>query len=281
MTKAMTMTPDEVKDHWKSWADEWDVNLRATTKTWTIKALEIDALARAFRSIMGDKKDFTVLEPGCGNGANCLELAKLFPEARFDGFDYVSEMVEAAEKNRQEQKDVADKTSFFLGDVTALDDISDVDESYDIIFTDRCLINLTELETQKKAIAELTGKLKPGGWLLMIENSKQTYDQQNECRVNLGLEARTPASFNLFFDEDVIVPHIESCGLELTGVDDFGSLHDLVLYALAPSTNGGEVDYGHPMVEAATVLSLKSQGAPPQAAFGTYGQNRLYLCRKT
>lgn len=274
------MSTKEVKDHWKSWADEYGIDLRATTKTWTIKALEIDALARAIKSVTGAGKAFTALEAGCGNGANCIDLAERFPEARFEGFDYVAEMVDAASKNRDEKGGILKKNlRFFQGDVSALSDVSEAAESYDIVFTDRCLINLTDSALQKQGIAQLAAKVRPGGSLIMIENVKQTYDRQNQCRVDLGLSPRTPASFNLFFDETEILPHVESCGFSLVGIDDFGSLHDLVLYALVPAQNGGEVDYGHPLVEAATVLSLKTAASQP-SSFGQFGQNRLYHYRK-
>jgi hypothetical protein len=67
--------------------------------------------------------------------------------------------------------------------------------------------------------------------------------------------------------------------LNLVETEDFGSLHDLILYTLVPAINGGEVDYSHPLVEAATVLSLKTAQDNP-GAFGTFGQNRLYVCQK-
>ena len=113
----------------------------------------------------------------------------------------------------------------------------------------------------------------------MIENSFATYQEQNHCRELLGLKPRTPAAFNLFFDESRIRPHIAAIGLNLVDVEDFISLHDLVLYALVPAINGGEVDYEHPLVHAATVLSKEMSGTKP-GAFGTFGQNRLYVCRK-
>ncbi len=275
MGKTNVMSADEVKSHWESWAAEWGINLRATTKTWTIKALEIDALTRAIRKI-AKKDDITILEAGCGNGMNCLELAKAFSAAHFDGFDYVPEMVESANENL---KKMGGNARFFGGDVLKLGDIRDVKEVYDVVFTDRCLINLTDVKLQKQGISALAAKVKKGGYLIMIENVRQTYDRQNECRARLGMKPRAPAEFNLFFDEDEILPHLRACGLALEEAEDFGSLHDLVLYVLVPSMNKGEVDYAHPLVEAATKLSMKTSVESP-GAFGQFGQNRLYLCRK-
>jgi hypothetical protein len=52
-----------------------------------------------------------------------------------------------------------------------------------------------------------------------------------------------------------------------------------MLYVLVPATNGGEVDYDHPLVEAATKLSVAASSTR-SGPFGSAGQNRLYLCKK-
>jgi SAM-dependent methyltransferase len=215
---------------------------------------------------------------GCGNGVNCLALADRFPALAFDGVDFVPEMVAAAEETAG-ASDAADRLRFFVGDAVAVDEVAGLADAYDVVFTDRCLINLQDPELQKQGITALATKLRPGGHLLMIENSASTHGLQNHYRTLLGLPPRPVASFNLFFDEAAILPHLESIGLELLDVEDFISLHDLVLYVLVPAVNGGEVDYGHPIVEAATELT-RAVNAEEPGAFGASGQNRLYVCRR-
>jgi SAM-dependent methyltransferase len=262
-------------EHWKDWAATYGSSLRATTKTWTAKALELDALQRRLREI-GDVA--TVLEVGCGNGVNCLELAKVFPTCTFDGVDYVPEMVAVAEDSRCES-DAATRLHFFVGDALDLAVVDGLRGSYDVVFTDRCLINLDDTECQKRAISELSSKVRPDGHLIMIENSTSTYAEQNRCRQLLGLPPRVPESFNVFLEEEAIVAHIAAVGLDVVDIEDFSSLHDLALYVLIPSLNGGKVDYGHPFVEAATTLSI-GLAASGRAEFGALGQNRLFCCRK-
>ena len=270
---------DDVRKHWTESAVEHGTALQATTRTWTAKMLEIDALSRRFGSVLGgaDATGF-VLEMGCGNGVNCLELARSFPNLAFDGVDYVPEMITGAEENRATSA-AADRVRFFVGDAVGVGAIDALRATYDIVFTDRCLINLQTVELQKQAISALAAKVRPGGHLLMIENSMRTYGRQNHYRELLGLAPRTPAEFNVFFDEEEIVAHIDSGDLELEDVEDFISLHDLALYVLVPAINGGEVDYGHPLVEAAALLN-KAVSAETPSAFGSAGQNRLFTCRK-
>jgi SAM-dependent methyltransferase len=273
------MDTQEIRQHWSNWASTYGTSLRATTKTWTAKALEIDALYRRLRMVLPDSGSADILEIGCGNGVNCIELAKQIPQGHFDGVDYVDQMVDAAIENVR-SSNVAERMRFFVGDVLQLNQLSALKQTYDVVFTDRCLINLNTLDLQMRAITALAAKVKAGGHLLMIENSTTTYDRQNDCRALLGLPRRKPADFNLFFDEAAITKHLGDIGLDLTDVEDFSSLHDLVLYVLVPAINGGEVQYDHPLVEAATTLS-KELGAGGSEAFGSFGQNRLFVCRRT
>jgi 2-polyprenyl-3-methyl-5-hydroxy-6-metoxy-1,4-benzoquinol methylase len=272
------MDIEDIRRHWSEWAATYGTDVRATTRTWTAKALELDALGRRLQSILSERTGAQVLEVGCGNGINCIELAKQLPGARFDGVDYVPDMVRAAaEKGRA--NGVHRRVRFFEGDVLTIEDVAGLDTSYDVVFTDRCLINLNTVELQKQAISALASKVRPRGYFIMIENSMATYQEQNRCRTLLGLPSRSPAKFNLFFDESELRPHIASIGLDLVDVEDFASLHDLLLYVLVPSINGGKIEYDHPLVQAATKLSIQLSG-DVSGRFGSFGQNRMFVCRR-
>jgi ubiquinone/menaquinone biosynthesis C-methylase UbiE len=272
-----TLELDGIRAHWKDWATKYGTELRATTKTSTVKAIEIDALARAIRAIEAERgSDLRVLEMGCGNGQNCIGLSRMFPSATFIGIDFIAEMVDAANSLKKENG-ISDANLLFQeGNVLEL---NLPEASFDIVFTDRCLINLNTDLLQQQAIKSLSEKLKDGGYLLMIENSQQTYDDQNRARTAVGLNPRTPAEFNHFFNEEALRPFLPTVDLQLFNVEDFLSLHDLVLYVLLPMINGGAVDYGHPIVDAAAKLNVALSSERPNG-LGAYGQNRLFKCRK-
>lgn len=240
--------------------------------------MELDALSRALadvEKIAG--RHLNILEVGCGNGQNCLNLLDRHPAASFTGVDFIDEMISAANSVKCERGIPDDRVVFQVGNVLEL---SLPKSSFDVVFTDRCLINLNTDVLQQQAITSLAARLKPGGHLLMIENSQQTYQAQNQARDFVGLPMRAPAEFNHFFDETKIVPFLPSAGLELLGIEDFISLHDIVLYILIPMVNGGKVDYEHPLVSAATSLNLALSALKP-SGIGAFGQNRLYKCRRS
>jgi ubiquinone/menaquinone biosynthesis C-methylase UbiE len=270
------MNLEEIKNHWETWADTYGTSLRATTKTSTAKALELDALTRTLREILASFQVQRVLEVGCGNGQNCFHLAETFPELSFTGVDLVPKMIESAREIQASLNIQEDRLLFLEGNILNL---RLPHSQYDAIYTDRCLINLNTDELQKEALISLAGLLPVGGYLFMIENSQQTYEKQNLAREMLGLPRRTPASFNHFLNEELILPHLSAIGLELEKIEDFISFHDLVLYVLVPAINGGVVDYEHPLVKAATRLNMGISSQFP-SGLGAWGQNRLFLCRK-
>jgi SAM-dependent methyltransferase len=267
------MELEDIKQHWCRWA-EAGVNLRATTKTTTIKRLEIAALVRAIRRSGMDYRPRKVLEGGCGNGQNCIALAGELRQFTFDGFDYVDTMVQSA-RSLAKTSGCHDRTRFIAGDLL---DIAacDLAPRYDIVFTDRAIINLNTEERQLQAISSLASRVAASGLLLLLENFNETYERQNDCRELLGLPRRAPAEFNRFLSGQRVEAYVRGIGFDLIAVDDFGSLHDLVLYVLLPAVNGGRIDYDNRLVAAATDL-CERLGSVESDLFGSFGQNRLYV----
>jgi len=262
------MKSEDIRHHWENWAKTYGTGLRATTYAPTLKELEIDALYKQIRYL----KLKNVLEVGCGNGLNTIALAKLFPHAQFHGVDYVPEMIVAAMENGKGVENVR----FLALDLMQLNLPNYLDPEYDLVFTVRCLISLNTVEQQKRGISALAAKVKSGGYLMMIENSQQTYATQNILRGFLGLPERKCPEYNLFIDEGEILGHILDIGLRCINIVDLLSLHDLMLYVLLPALNDDPMkwEYDHPLVKVATELSKMGVN------FGSFGQGRLFVCGK-
>jgi len=255
----------------------YGMDLKSTTKNSSIKKLEINALSQTINYILErSPKAKTVLEIGCGNGYNCCALSKEFLDLNFTGVDYIANMIVNA-KNLAETEGCKN-INYIVGDIL---DINKVEllSTYDIVFTDRCIINLDTPEKQKQGIRNLVQKTTIGGHIIIIENSTLTYEKQNLCRELVGLEKRAPAQYNLFISESLIVECENEMNLKLLDIHDFGSLHDLFLYVILPKTNNGEIEYDSKIIEAITDFCIKT-AAISKNKFGDFGQNRLYLLRK-
>lgn len=267
----------DIKLHWEDWAKQYGTSLRATTKASSSKTMEVDALLRALKRIHSDSNaPFNILEVGCGNGYNCVSLLKHYPAAQLTGIDYIPEMIQAANALKAQQNIADQNLHFQVGDILNL---SLPHKAFDVVYTVRCLINLNTDELQQQAITALKERVKVGGYLLLLENSQQTYNLQNQIRESVDLPKRQIAPFNHFINENTLRPFLTSIDLELVDVDDFISLHDLILYLLVPMINDGVVDYDHPLVHAGAQLNKAISAHMPNSV-GQYGQNRLYLCRR-
>lgn len=268
------MELDDIKQHWQSWANEYKKDLRATTKAGTAKQLEVNALVQAINTI--SMPNASVLEVGCGNGYNCFALTKQFPNFDITGVDYIDEMVNNAVTLNNEFET---RVNFYQGDILQLSQHNKLKAAYQIVFTVRCLINLNNDELQFEGLKQLANKVAQDGYLILIENQSSTHSNQNNLRESLGLEHRPPATFNHFMDETKLLKNMDTLGFELCQQQNFSSLHDIVLYCLVPSTNGGVVDYEHPLVRAAADLVTNS-GDKYLNAFGEFGQNKLFMFKR-
>ena len=272
-----TLTLDQIQNHWKYWANKFGTDLRATTKSSTAKQIEIHSLIKTVLSIKNTLPTGSkVLEIGCGNGHNLLSLYKAFPEFLYSGIDFIDEMILSANKNMAYLNIPSERIKFAFGNVLELDDDF---HNLDLIFTVRCLINLNSDQLQLEAINNISKRLKPGGHFIMIENSYDSYDNQNNLRHLVGLQKRTPANFNHFINDAHLIKNATNLGLSLLRNENITSLHDLLLYVLVPMINNGEVDYHHPIVNAAANLSISISNEGDEL-FGNYGQNKLYLFKK-
>ena len=59
---------------------------------------------------------------------------------------------------------------------------------FDLVMTQRCLQNLPDWETQKRAVANLRSRVVEGGTLLLMECSKDGVTQLNHVRADFGLD---------------------------------------------------------------------------------------------
>ncbi len=267
-----------MKSHWGFLADLFTKDPKSADKVPTIKKLEIAAIAQSIKTILKTNKISNVLEVGSGEGYNLISLMKQFPDMNFTGIDYDAAMIKHAKELKADFQ--LDNIEYYPGNILEIDDNKNLEDQYDLIFTDRCVINLIELNQQFEALAKLAKKVKKNGYILLVENSTKTHGNQNQSRKMLGLEARIPVSENLFIDEGEFMDYAQGeLNLELVDTVDFGSLHDIMLYVLIPKINGGKVDYAHPLMDAVTEFMLNIDPSK-MGEFSDFGQNRLFIFKK-
>lgn len=222
------------------------------------KKMEIATIARRISDGM------RILEIGCGNGVAAIELARRF-DVIVEAIDFSGEMIEAA-KELASAENLKGTITFYIGDIRALPKFPN---KFDVIITERVLINLSGWEEQSKAIEDILACLNPGGHYLMCENSQDGLDAINNMREAIGLPKITPPWHNKYFREDDL-DALRIPGAKLVDVECYSSTYyflSRVVNAYLAALQGEEPAYDSPVNELA--LSL-----PP---IGDFGQGKLWI----
>jgi len=129
-----------------------------------------------------------VLEVGCGNGF----LTNILRDhvSQVDSFDYSENMIKQAKEKYGESNN-----TFFHDNVLSPQQWAN---DYDAIVCVRVLINLRDIEEQKRAIDYMHAALKPGGRLLLIEGYIDGFEELNRLRKKVQMPALSPASINFY-----------------------------------------------------------------------------------
>lgn len=251
-------TRHEIHAHWSRRAK---LGQAAGTNDLILKQLEIDAIASYVSAGM------RILDAGCGNGFTAAEIARRF-NVSIEGFDFSEEMVQEA-RAYVATKNIKGTVSFHVGDLcNPQKDFG----TFDMVYSERAVINLLTWSDQKRAISSLCGKLNIGGCYVMCENSQDGLDQINRLRGPLGLDPITPPWHNRYL-LDKEIQGFDVPGIRLEAVNYFTSTYyflSRVVNAALAAEKGHEPDYEAPVNR----LALK---LPP---LGELGQTRIWLWRK-
>lgn len=251
------------------WDDRASLEEQAGTRDLIAKQLELEAIAKYVKDGM------RVLDAGCGNGLTALELARRY-DIEMVAVDKSEKMVFAAmDRADSLQTDLQSSIKFRPADVLDLpDDLG----MFDLIYTERVLINLPDQEQRNKAMVGLCNLLKPGGLYVMCENSQDGLDRLNRLRVPLGLPEIVPPWHNHYLTEDKDIDGFEKAvaGLAVhlwSDDNDYSSTYyflSRIVNAALAAQEGREPDYDSPINKLA--LKLPSMG--------DLGQGRIWLWRR-
>jgi len=177
-------------------------------------------------------------------------------------------MIENANKIIQEKK-IKGSIAFLKDNVQ---DLSALECNFDLIYTERTLINLPTWKAQKEAIQNIISHLKKNGIYVMCESSMDGLNKINLLRESIDLPQITHPWHNRYlFDDEINKLDLKEIALE--SVNDFSSTYyflSRVVNAHIASNEGKEPDYNAPINQLAFKL-------PP---FGDIGQTKIWLWRK-
>lgn len=189
--------------HSASWGDNFAIDL------------EVENISKHINK--GD----AVLDVGCSNGHATLAMLQKEP-GKLVGVDYAENMIRYANENKAKLKDTTN-VEFDTGDITKL---QFEDNSFDVVYTTRVLINLPNWEDQVKGIEECIRLTKPGGTIILSEAFWEPLVLLNSIRTLKQLTPLVEHDFNRYLKKEKLEKWL--IGKKLNYVaEDFSSIYYL------------------------------------------------------
>ena len=265
-----------IRKHYRQEAEKDGNSPLSTMADQVVREKEVE-LIKGFLGMVRRKisvDTMRILDAGCGNGYTLEVLHALGPSFSFYGLEFTDEMLEIA-RNRNLAGCVLDH-----GDIIS----THYEDCYfDVVYTERCLINILDSEEQQTAIREIARILKPSGYYLMIEGFIDGLANNNKARREMGLEEDiNPAYHNLYFDKDQLFPairhifqvvhpvEIDAAMGEYLAPSNFLSSHYFIARILHPLITKGEWVRNTEFVKFFSFL-------PP---IGNYAPIKAYILKK-
>jgi ubiquinone/menaquinone biosynthesis C-methylase UbiE len=245
-----------VTEHYQKLAEEYGASPKMSMKDLYTKNMEIQILLKYLKLYSSTKS--TILEVGCGNGYTAETLSKELKTTIF-GVDLCKELIDIA-INRQ-------CCGFGIDSAT---DLHIDSNSIDIVYTERCLINLLEPGMQEKAIDEIYRVLKVGGIYVMIECFTDGLDNLNNARKSVKMYSIPEPYHNKYFNKEWFLKYIRDKFKVVNTDQNFLSSYYWGSRVLYPALLKGDPEYNTKFVEFFTFMQ----------PLGNYSYIQCYVLEK-
>lgn len=196
----MEKIQEKIRNYWE---DESTISIIDTN----LHALEIQTVSKYL-----EPKD-RLADVGCGNASATVQYAPRVQHATaIERSSHLRTLAsEAIAKSGCNNIDLVD------GDVLKL---GQGDQKFDAVVSQRMLINMSSWEEQMQAIENLRSVLRPGGRLILVENTNDGMLALNEMRHMVGLPPIPQHWHNRFFDYKQFMSFMQG-GFQLLKEHDF------------------------------------------------------------
>lgn len=178
--------------HWNERAASIENDIEVNIMDIFQRELEYEYLCRYLT------KEMNVLEVGCGNGFSTNRFRGLVKHV--DAFDYAEKMIERAKAT------FGETNNRFIHDNVL--EPKNLAPAYDAVICVRVLINLRDLEEQRRAARNLARLVKPGGVLILVEGFVEGFTALTDLRGQLELPPIEPAKINFYSSIDDLLPEL-------------------------------------------------------------------------
>ena len=193
-----------ILDHYKKVASNHSTDLNCTIQDPRIREAEADFIIRSVEDFIESRSKelnkINVIDLGCGNGYLLSVLREKFPDINLFGIEFTPELFDIA-KNRN-----LPNAKIIHGDIRrSINDFDDCDElSFDIIISERVIINILDHKEQRQALTLIKNNLKDDGIYIQVESYFEPLVNLNRARKEMALTPIEPSEHNKFLNKYMI-----------------------------------------------------------------------------
>ena len=202
MKTARASADELIRNHYRQQAEKHGASPCSTMEDEIVRERELELIVNflAATGRASRKRARRVLDLGCGNGHPLEVVQSAHPANRYWGIDFSEDLLELARARKLAGCDLR------RGDARAL---PYPDAFFDLLYSERCLINILDWKGQKKALTEIQRVLRPGGYCLLIECFTDGLENNNRARRELGLPDIAPAYHNRYMEKNRFLAAIQ------------------------------------------------------------------------
>ena len=206
---------NHILQYWNSQADKFGKSHSASWGDNFAIALETSTIGQYIKE--GDK----VLDVGCANGYSTMHHLDKHVSS-ITGVDFSGSMIKKSKMN-QGECDFPEKLHFEVGDIRKLGFEND---TFDVVYTTRTLINLPTWEEQKRGISECIRVCKEGGKIIFSEAFWEPLVLLNSIRILKSLSPLVEHDFNRYLKKKYLEEYFHTSNIRFS-VIDFSSIYYL------------------------------------------------------
>jgi len=268
MQTGALMNERAVKQFWDDQAEAFKDSDLATAPDHYYREMEITRIMAHLSN------GHTILDVGCGNGYSTLRFAAAVPSSRIVGVDYSEPMIRYANAALAKRADIESRTAFVVGNVLSLSSNLAINkEKFDTVVSERCLINLQNWGEQRAALLQMRQVLKPGGRIILTENTQEGLASLNALRAQFDLPTIGVRWHNNYLPQQELEKFLSE-HFTIEAIENIGNLYYIisrVVYAKLAALEGKEPEYFHPINKIAAQL--------PSLPDYQYSPNFIYVLR--
>lgn len=214
-TESVIMQKDFIKEYWNENAQKFQGSYKASWGDIHAINLEIETISQYIKD--GDN----VLDVGCANGYSTLSQWKNKRLESIVGVDYSSNMIQYAKHNQNKFGLQDENIKFYEGDIRKL---KFEDNTFDVVYTTRVLINLPNWEQQKQGISECIRVTKKGGKIILSEAFWEPLVLLNSIRQIVNLKPLVEHDFNRYLKHSYLEEYLNNIKVPFIN-NDFSSVY--------------------------------------------------------